>query len=344
MSYYVELLRAKRALIVAAIILGVLIVISGLIRVSLPGGRVSDWQKTISASSTAHTSKTSLADGSTRSVIDDPQKHVHAVFVQHSDGTIDMDIVEPGNSASRRDHLSFGSLNMSEDTMPGGMRHVRGTYRPADMRFDIGILFLITIPIALIAATMLAGVLAKENDGHLDLAWTKPVSREQYALSAFGIDAAAIVISSLMTFAALLICALFFLVPSFKTTPDTALQIAIAFAGPIAWYAVLTAASSSIKRGPGLVIGLGWVAGVMIPAIAGILDGPAKVNDIANAFYRVFDALLYIDPITYFSFAYYHGAMRTATGLSLGASLAVLVGLALGYLAISMAQWRRVEA
>lgn len=344
MSYYVELLRAKRALIVAAIILGVLIVISGIIRVSIGGERVSNWPAVLSTSPTAHTAKSTLPDGSVRTVVDDPPKRVHAVFIQHPNGTMDMDIVEPSKSSSRDDHVSFGSLSINEDTMPGGMRHVRGTFKASDMRFDIGVLFLISIPISIIVATILGGVLAKENDGHLDLAWTKPYSREHYALAAFAVDAAAIVAASLMTVAAMLICALFFLVPSFKSTPDSIFQIVIAFVGPVAWYAALTAASSSLKRGPGMVLGLGWVVGLMIPAITGVLESPAKVNNVANAFYRIFDTLLYIDPITYFSFSYRHGAMHTATGMSLGASLAVLAALAVGYLAISMAQWRRVEA
>ncbi|HET7813710.1 MAG TPA: hypothetical protein VFL13_05005 [Candidatus Baltobacteraceae bacterium] len=344
MSYYVEMLRAKRALIVAAIILGILILTTGIIRIAVGGSHVGGWQTDLSTSPTAHTTKTTLPDGSMKAVVDDPVRRVHGTFVQHPDGSIDMDIVEPDKSTNRDDHISFGSFSMNEDRLAGGMRHVRGHFHAADMRFEIGVVFLVTIPIALIVATMLGGVLAKENDGHLDIAWTRPFSREQYALAAFGIDAAAIVLSSLMTVAALLICSLFFLVPSFKATPDSLWQIAIAFVGPIAWYALLTAASASLKRGPGLVCGLGWVVGVIVPAVAGILEGPAKLNSIANAFYRIFDTLVYVDPIAYFSFSYHNGAMHTATGLSMAACLAVLAGLAVGYLALSMAQWRRVEA
>ena len=47
----------------------------------------------------------------------------------------------------------------------------------------VGVLFAIAEGFALITATMLGGALAKENDGHLEIAWTKPVSRERLALA-----------------------------------------------------------------------------------------------------------------------------------------------------------------
>jgi hypothetical protein len=191
----------------------------------------------------------------------------------------------------------------------------------------------------LLVASILGGALAKENDGHLELAWTKPVSRERYALSSVAVDAIAIIVSQLLTIAVSLAATLMFLVPRFSYGPNLAWAILLAFAGPIAWYALITAASASLKRGPGMVIGLGWVAAVLIPGIAGALQGAANVNSIAAWFYAIFHALSYIDPISNFSF---HKDQTTM--MPLPAAVGVLLALIAGYVALAVAQWRRVEA
>jgi hypothetical protein len=336
MSYYfVEYARAKRAIVIALILLGLFFLATIILRISVHD---SHWQANLQNSPTAHVTNTTLADGSIRTVVDDPARQTHAVIVKHKNGALDMDILEPRGSKHHHADFMIGSVNMNQN-VEGGRLHTTIHYAPDVPNFNLGICFLITIPMGLLVASILGGALAKENDGHLELAWTKPVSRERYALSSVAVDAIAIIVSQLLTIAVSLAATLMFLVPRFSYGPNLAWAILLAFAGPIAWYALITAASASLKRGPGMVIGLGWVAAVLIPGIAGALQGAANVNSIAAWFYAIFHALSYIDPISYFS---YHKDQTTM--MPLPAAVGVLLALIAGYVALAVAQWRRVEA
>jgi hypothetical protein len=109
-------------------------------------------------------------------------------------------------------------------------------------------------------ATVLGLNLASENDGHLELAWTKPVSREGYALGVFAVDIAAIVVCIAVT----AVCgATIADVYAGRQIVDVdsgrRLAEALEFCGfPLLVYAWITALSASIKRNRGAVAGLFW--------------------------------------------------------------------------------------
>ena len=335
MYYFVEYARAKRAIFIALILLGLFLLAAIVLRISVHD---SHWQAAMQNSPTAHVTNTTLADGSIRTVIDDPAKQIHAVIVKHKSGAVEMDILEPRGSNRHRSDFVLGMASMNEN-VEGDKRHTTLHYQPEVPAFDLGICFLISIPMGLIVASILGGVLAKENDGHLELAWTKPVSRERYALASIGVDAAAIIVSQLLTIAVTLLATLMFFVPKFAYGANMGWAILLALAAPIAWYALVTAASASLKRGPGVVIGLGWVAAIFIPSLAAALQGVAAVNPIAAWFYAIFRGLSYIDPISYVSFQRDRPMMMPYPG-----SVGVLCALIAGYVALAVAQWRRVEA
>lgn len=341
MSYwFVEYGRASRALKIALILLGILFAIAVILRASLHDR--SNLQATIVNSPTAHVTKTTLANGDVRTVVDDPARQTHAVIVTTPSGAIDLDATQPKSAqADRHMDLVMGSSSISQ-TNEHGMVHTRMRYRSETPRYDLGVLFLMTIPMGLIVASMLGGVLSKENDGHLELAWTKPVSRERYALAAIGVDAAAIVLSQLLTIAVTLLATLMFFVPHFHYEQQVGWHILYSLAGPLAWYAVITAASASLKRGPGMIIGLGWVVALIVPSVAGALHGAAGVNSVAAWFYAIFNGLSYIDPIAYLSF---NGGRHGVTlMISVAQSSWALCALVVGYVALAVLQWRRVEA
>jgi hypothetical protein len=340
MSYwFVEYARAKRALVIALILLGIFFAACVALRISVHG---SHWEATLENSPTAHVTRTALADGSQRIVVDDPQRQTHAVIVKHPNGGMDFDVTEPRGRHSRHGDFIMGSTSVTEDVQ-GNTLHTRLHYANNDIpRFDLGVLFLVTIPMGLIVASILGGMLAKENDGHLELAWTKPVSRERYALEAIAVDAAAIVCAQLLTIAVTLLATLMFFVPRFGYEQQMGWDILYALAGPIAWYALITAASASVKRGPGMVIGLGWVLAIIIPSLAAALRGAAGLNAVAAWFYTIFNSLSYIDPIAYMSFSV--GRHSTTMMLPLAQSAGVLCALVAGYVVLAVAQWRRVEA
>jgi len=335
--YYVEYARAKRAIFIALILLGLFFLTCLIVRFSVHN---THWETDLEGSPTAHVTRTQLPDGSTRIVIDDTARQTHAVIVKHAGGMLDMDITEPRKGSTHHGEFIMGSSSMNSN-VEGNTLHTTIRYKPQVPVFKIGVLFLMTIPMGLIIASILGGPLAKENDGHLELAWTKPVSRERYALASFAVDSAAIALSQLLTIAVTLLATLMFFVPRFGTESNMGWYILAAIAAPLAWYALLTAASAWLRRGPGLVIGLGWIAALLIPGLAQALAGAAKVNPIAAWFYTIFHSLSYLDPIAYIATQHGHSGLLA---IPAAGGAGILCALLVGYLALAVAQWRRVEA
>jgi hypothetical protein len=109
-------------------------------------------------------------------------------------------------------------------------------------------------------ATVLGLNLAAENDGHLEVAWTKPVSREGYALGVFAVDIAAMAACILFT----VVCAAAVIdvyagYQILSIGSGDALVKTLAFCGwPLCIYAWIAALSASLKRNRGAVAGLFW--------------------------------------------------------------------------------------
>ena len=339
--YFVEYLRATRCLRIVGIILAVLLLIGGVFRLSLLNHHSPQaYIVNLENSPTAHVTKTQLPDGSTRTVVDDPQKRTHAIIVQKG-RAFRMDVTEPSSEMrAQHDTMSFGSFNMNEDKH-GGMSHVTLSYNgSADISWAG--LFVASVLMGLLVSTMLAAPLAKENDGHLELAWTKPVSREAYAFAAFGVDIATIVLSQLLCIAVALICILMWTVPTITLGSGGWTLIGLALVIPIAWYACLTAFSASVKRGPGMVIGLGWFAALVVPSVMAATD--EIKSPLAQAIHVVFQTLAYLDPIVYFPSSHGHSGFHGNLIPSLGGALLAVAILTVFYIAVAVLQWRRVEA
>lgn len=341
MFYYAEYLRAIRALRVIAIILGISLALAILFRLwALSANTPETLAQSLQTSPTAHVATSRLADGTLRTVVDDPVAHVHAVIGRRGQ-TFSLDATMPSAQAPRHNHFSVGTFIIKSDKRTGAA-HVIANY---DMNAQVGIgeLFGVACIIALITATMLGGALAKENDSHLEIAWTKPVSRDRLALATIAVDIAAIVASQVVTVALILVVMLMFVTPHLFANSATPSFIGLALLGPIAWYACLTAFSASLKRGLGLVVGLGWLAAIVIPAIA---SGSANSSVTAiQAIHAVFQAAAYIDPISYLSFhgSLSHSGLSTSIG-SIEISALGLLLLTVAYVAAAVLQWRRVEA
>ena len=343
MYYYAEILRGMRALRIVGLILGIVLVIAMILRVWIFAEHKPDFfAMNLQSSSTAHVTSKTLADGTVETTIDDPVQRVHAV-VDRRTGYFHMEATVPSDRRMSGG-LTLGDSSVRSDKKTG-LKHIVLTEDMHGANLPVGVLFAVASIIALVTATMLGGVLAKENDGHLELAWTKPVSREKLALASIATDIVAIVVSHLMTVVLILLVCAMFVWPRFYTNSSTPVLMAIALLGPIAWYACLTGFSASLKRGLGMVCGLGWLAAVVIPGVAG--GTLNSQSDIGRTIHAIFAGLSYIDPIAYLSF---HGSMsgnglafRTAAG-SLGFSASMLAVLSIVYIALAVLQWRRVEA
>lgn len=342
MFYYVELLRASRALRIVGVILALALLGGLAFRLSFlnhatPEAYVTDIEK----SPTAHVTRTQLPDGSERTVIDDPQKRTHAVVIRKG-RAFRMDVTEPAAQMHAHEHstTSIGNMNMDESTH-SGISHVTLSYSGSP-EISWTALFSGSVLMGLLVATLLAGPLAKENEGHLELAWTKPVSREAYASASIAVDIATIVLSQIACIAVALICIFMWAIPALVLGSGGAALIAISLLVPIAWYACLTAFSASLKRGPGMVIGLGWFAALIIPSMMAATD---KIDaPLARILHFIFKGLAYIDPIVYFPSFSNHSAVHGNLAATLGESLLLVTVLAVVYIALAVLQWRRVEA
>lgn len=346
MAYFVEYQRALRALRVAGIIVGILFLLAVIARIAVHGQSGDAYMGNLTSSPTAHVTRETLADGTRRTVVDDPVKRVHAVATVRGND-LHIDVTQPSTGhRDENDNIIAGNVSINQKTdRRSGMEHVviQTTTRTG---LSLGLLFMTSIILGFIVASLLGGVLAKENDGHLELAWTKPVSREAYALGAFAVDVLAIVVSQLLWVVTVILCALLFFAPHIQIEPQAGLHILISLLGAIGWYAALTGWSASLKRGPGLVIGLGWLIAMIVPGIAA-LTANSSVALIA-VIHAVLLGVTYLDPLAYIGFhssgVQVSGTPSGTLQLAMPVACAALAGLIIFYLAIALAQWRRVEA
>lgn len=337
MMNYVEYLRVMRGLRIVAVIFGLVFLGALILRVSLYHGHTwDDSVKRISSSPTAHVTTVKLPNGSTKTIIDDPAKKTHAEITDRGYAGKEIVITQPSKHG-HVEHVTIGSVSVKQ-SQDNGMEHV--TVMTND-ETNVGWLMLGSLPWMLLFASLVAGPLAKENDGHLELAWTQPVSRTMYALRAIGIDFAGIVAVGIASCIVYLMCASLFQLPHVTVTTAGLEVVATSILAAFGFYALATAVTSSLKVGPGLIIGVIWAAIAIVPGLARIDGEPGTIWHTVGLAFRTIN---YLNPLTYVA-----GAIRivhdepTLGGAAAAAPL-ILIGLTLVYLAAALVQWRRVEA
>jgi hypothetical protein len=187
-----------------------------------------------------------------------------------------------------------------------------------------------------IVASTLAGNLARENDGHLPLTWTKPASRIRSAAIMAGVDVAGVLAMYVLTIIAFLaILGIVGLAKHFTFDAGMGLIVARSLVFPIATYGLVWALTASMRRKAGAAIGFLWVGmiGVNILHLVGL----------PGAFGTIFSLLDRIDPMAYMQFHGEGKALLIDTRESIYAMLALLAIGAAGMVA-GLAQWRRLEA
>ncbi|MGZ3497902.1 MAG: hypothetical protein ACXWNK_16370 [Vulcanimicrobiaceae bacterium] len=339
--YYVELLRVLRGMRVVGIILGILLVFAiGLRLVFWQAGSPEKWVSSAERSPTAHITHTRLPDGTNRMVVDDPQERTHIVVDDRGYNGKHVTILEPTSKARHQhegNHISMGSMSMDESSRNGLSRVEFETNNST----DLGKVFLASLPLALIFATIVGCTLARENDGHLELAWTKPVSREVYALTAIGVDLAGIVATVIGSVIVFIAATALFQLPLLYVNGDAVMNILIALLMPMAWYAMLTAVSASLKRGYGAVIGAAWPVAVILPLFVAAFSSHRE-SSIAQAVAAILRTIDTLNPLIYVG-----GLGKTDVGLvpsGLATSVIASFALIIVYVALAVLQWRRVEA
>jgi len=339
--YYVEMLRVLRGLKVFAIILGVLFLIIVGLRVSV--NKQFDPGRYISTSSTEVKSVRAEKDGSKTTIIDDRAKGTH-VEIRQALGVYRITIIEksktaPGKRPGTHQHSEQVSSTMgasfSEEDVPG-VGHVTTIERNSTLPIDfllIGAGFL-----AAFMATVFGNALSKENE-HLELAWTKPVSRENYALTAVGTDVAGILASFALAVCVMVAMSSLFGIPHFMTSTQTPLIAAVSLLFPLSWYALMQGMTASLRRASGLVLGLSWPAAFALSGLAQLRWNLQPVLQFLDTF----------NPVAYFIRGSTDGQTSNTALTLIGSSsmftdAVMLLLLTLLGLTLAVAQWRRVEA
>lgn len=340
---YVEWLRVRGCLKWVAIVLGVLLLVGVIVRVAMVGHQdYLSWAFNLKSDPGAKVNETTLPDGTRRVAIDDPAKQVRVVVFDRGwqGKRIEIyDYSERGSSETKNVHLVMGSV--SEHRLPGG----RGTFTVVESNGETDFINYVMTGafVAFIVATVLGAPFAREGDGHLEVALSKPVSRLRYSIEVLAIDAVGVVAAFLMTIVFAIAIHAIFEIPHIVFAASDAFRLVAAILAPIAWYAMLAAATASLRRGYVAVIGFAWpVAGIVLALGYARPDG----NVILTILHDIAWVLDLFNPLAHFNL--HHGNVEfggpPVFGLGYGNQIAALAVLILLYCVISIVQWRRIEA
>ncbi|PZR56995.1 MAG: hypothetical protein DLM50_07100 [Candidatus Meridianibacter frigidus] len=330
--YYTESLRAWRMVRIFLIVFAALFVLCIVMRI-VANGHLNETGYNLPP---GHVKRTVLANGSqVTTVTGDRGEHV--VVVRNPHGTEDITITEPAKKPVKGQSATMH--------VPGAMIQVtaHGRSRITHIHHNEAIwlswLLVIASCVAAILAAMLALNLSRENDGHLELCWTKPVSRAGYALTGVAVDVAAIFVVGIawmvLTVLTLAIFGEAHLI-TFDAGAWKTLLFSVAF--PLSLYGLVVALTASMSRGAVFVLGLFWPVVLLFPLFSFIQK--YSIGTIA----RVIDT---INPAAYFyAFVGPEGYGSKILMLPATETMEILALCAIAILGVlaSLAQWRRLEA
>jgi hypothetical protein len=335
---YVEWLRVRNALRIYAIVLGVLIVIALIVRVSLASQLNHDQYIIDRVSKEPGTTIShSVVGGLNRTTIVSPSDNTRITIDEKPDGGRVVQIIEPSKSHKNSSHTGTVGSFRGSDSVSNGVETISVD---TDGPVNVVIFIFIASFAGLIFATCLGAPFACEQ-GHLEIAMLKPVTRIRYALGTIGVDFAGIALAGALTVVAAVICQAMFEVPHFDFSEAVGPLTLVSIALPFSWYAALNAATASMQRGAGAVVGFAWpIAFVTI----GLSHIPLGGTVVGQTFHAIFRAVASVIPLTYAQLRIQGAAATSESGLSISMNAAIVIGLMLIYGALAIAQWRRVEA
>jgi hypothetical protein len=364
---YVEWLRVRSCLKWTAIVLvlGVAFLLFGRftyldVRPNSPGfsGIYIDDKQLAQIEQRSTRTQSRLADGTVHSVINNPRLGVRITIDDRGYWGKHVEVFERNAPAgTHANEMNFGDIHGRRIMLPGGSSVVKideGAALPEDLNYYA----VLAAFVALIVATVLGAPFGRENDGHLELALTKPVSRSRLALQTIGVDLAGILAAWVLTVAALLVGHTIFEAPNYVYGPTDTVVIVIGLLGAFAWYGILCAATASMKRNYGAVLGVAWPIAL---GIDGIAHADIGNSPLAQFVREIAEALSRINPISYLSFGtlFDSGVTVSSSATTIRAAgpgaagnavaalandIPILAILLLVYAALAVWQWQRVEA
>jgi hypothetical protein len=337
---YVEWLRVRNCLRITFIILGILIVLALILRISFARYQSPEALIAHVSSEPGTTERhVTLPDGTKRLILDNPSDRTHIVVDDHGSAGRHIVITEPTSNEHERSHVDIGSMSINRS------RHGSMTTTTVDTNGTVPMLIHMGFAdvVALIVATILAAPFAREIDGHLEVALTKPISRARYAIGTIGADVAGILAVLLASVIAFYVCGLIFGVTKIDFSGANARAVPMGVAMSIAWYALLCVATAWIGRGYAAVLGFAW------PVVL-VVNGLAKVpptNGLAAFVHYVAWSLAQLNPLWHASWAGVNvdqAASVNPPDATFGLRLAINVLLFAVYAALAVWRWQRVEA
>jgi hypothetical protein len=337
---YVEWLRVRNCLRCVIIILAIFVALGVILRVSVNRYMSSEaWIAHMSMENGAKETQTTLPDGTKRLTINDPDEQTRIVVDDHGYAGRHIVITEPSSRAHKEhDDVSFGSLRVVKSHHGGVTTTVIDTNGAVPMIYYMALADLV----ALIVATVLAAALAREIDGHLEVALTKPCSRLRYALGVVGVDVVGILAASVLTVIAFYLCQLLFESPRLDFSGVNMRAVAMGIAMPLAWYAMLCAATTWLHRSWVAVLAFAWPA----VALVGILTLLPMTSPVALFVHDVAWGLSRLIPLSYVQMASpdHMGSTISYTGDHFGMRISLVTLFFVVYGALAVWQWQRVEA
>jgi hypothetical protein len=336
---YIEWLRVRNCLRTVAICLALLVMLAAVLRISFARYMSpNEWVQHISQEPGATETHATLPDGTKQTVIEDSRDHTHVVIADRGSAGTHIVITEPASRA-HKDHSEFniGSIAVNSSRQ-GGLETTT-----VDTNGSVPMLEIMALAnvVALIVATVLAAPLAREIDGHLEIALTKPVSRIRYALGAIAADVAGIVAAAALTVLACYLCELVFGSYRVDVSGVNARAMLMGIAMPAAWYALLCAATTWFSRSYGAVLGFAWPVAIIV----GVLTVIQPSTPLTLFIHDVGWTLSRLDPLTYVSLSTHveeSGPDTAAASFPMRFGMEILLFAA--YAALALLRWERVEA
>jgi hypothetical protein len=336
---YIEWLRVRNCLRTTAIVLVVLVALAGVLRISLSRYMSpQEWVRHIASGPGATQTHLILPDGTKRTIIDSPTDRTHVIIDDRGKAGTHIVVTEPASRAHKdASNVQIGSIQVNES------RHGALATTTIDTNGAVPMLYFMAVAdvVALIIATMLAAPFAREIDGHLEIALTKPVSRVRYGLGVLGADVAGIVAACVLAVIACYVCELFFGTYRVDFSGINWRAVLMGLMMPAAWYALLCAATTWFSRAYGAVLGFAWPVAIVIGVLAAVhVSSPLglMVHDVGWVLSR-------LDPLTYVKFTSPdpNGTMGYS-GSDFAMRFGIEILLFVVYAALALVRWERVEA
>jgi hypothetical protein len=335
---YVEWLRVRGALKWTAIVLVAFFVVIAIGRVwafGLGGDALTHIAR-LQADPSSRVTETTAPDGARRTIIDDPRERVHVTIDDHGWGRKHIEILDRSSHDHSKETIIAGSIAVR--TLPSG----GGSLVVIDANgIPFSTFAVVGIIVALVFATIVGSPFARENDGHLEVALTKPVGRAALGLATIAVDAAGIVAAFAIGVLFAILCTALFEFPLVTYDANDFFAMLLGIAAPLSWYALLNVATASMQRGYGTIVGFAWPVALVVVVLSRIHpDGNMVLVVVSD----VFKGLALLDPVSYMHVSYPveiagKAAVTSPTQINVLA-LALLAAL-YGVLAIFV--WRRVE-